>query len=69
MYTTDDLNDEDEDLEENRLSITNYLNPNARPTDPSTGSATGIPDLSVPITIWRSESPMDKGQEGKVNKN
>lgn len=69
MYMPDDLNDEDEDMEENRLSITNHLSPSARPTDPNTGSATGVPDLSAPITIWRSESPIDKCQEGKVVKN
>lgn len=68
MYMPDDLNDEDEDLEENQLSITNHLSPSARPTDPNTGSATEVPDLSAPITIWRSESPMDKCQEGKVVK-
>ncbi|XP_052053134.1 protein PROCA1 [Apodemus sylvaticus] len=68
MYMPDDLN-EDEDLEENRLSITNHLSPSARPTEPNTGSATGVPDLSAPITIWRSESPMDKCQEGKAIKN
>ncbi|XP_034361996.1 protein PROCA1 isoform X2 [Arvicanthis niloticus] len=68
MYMTDDLND-DEDLEENRLSTTNHLSPTARPTDPKSGPATGAPDLSAPITIWRSESPTDKCQEGKVIKN
>lgn len=66
-YMTDDLNDEDEDSEENQLPIKKHLSP--RLTDPSTESATGDPDLSVPITIWRSESPMGKCQEDKVIKN
>lgn len=66
---TDDLNDEEEDLEESQLSTTNHLSPAAKPTGPRSGSATGAPDSSVPITIWRSESPTDKCQEGKVIKN
>lgn len=65
MYMTDDLND----LEANQLAITNNLCSTDRPTDPnSIESTTGAPDLSAPITIWRSESPM-KCHEGKVIKN
>ncbi|XP_029402236.1 protein PROCA1 isoform X1 [Mus pahari] len=63
MYMTDD------DLEENWVSSKNHLSPSARPDDPNTGSATEVPDLSVPITIWRSESPIEKCQESKVIKN
>lgn len=62
MYMTDD------DLEENWVSSKNHLSPSARPTDPNTGSATEDPDLSVPITIWRSESPIEKCQESKIIK-
>ncbi|XP_038942536.1 protein PROCA1 isoform X2 [Rattus norvegicus] len=66
MYMTDDLND----LEANQLAITNNLCSTDRPTDPnSVESTTGAPDLSAPITIWRSASPIDKCQEGKVIKN
>lgn len=62
MYMTDD------DLEENWVSRKNHLSPSARPPDPNTGSATEVPDLSVPITIWRSESPIEKCQESNVIK-
>ncbi|KAL1779089.1 PROCA1 isoform X1 [Sigmodon hispidus] len=65
---TDNLHDNEE--EEAPTPIPTQLCPTATPTDPDMGSVTGAPPSAAPtpITIWRSESPTDKSQEGKVIK-
>ncbi|CAH6785847.1 Proca1 [Phodopus roborovskii] len=59
------LNEEDEG--ETPSSIPTKC-PNAVATDPDIRPGPGAPDSAAPITIWRSESPTDKSQEGKVIK-
>ncbi|XP_040605166.1 protein PROCA1 isoform X2 [Mesocricetus auratus] len=64
---TDDLNEEDEDGE-TPPPIPTQLCPKATSTDLDIRSVPGAPDSAAPITIWRSESPTDKSQEGKAIK-
>ncbi|CAO2644354.1 Protein PROCA1 [Lemmus lemmus] len=64
VYRTDDLDEE----EEASPPISTQLCPTDIPTDPDIRPITSAPDSAAPITIWRSESPTDKSQEGKVTK-
>ncbi|XP_059127261.1 protein PROCA1 isoform X1 [Peromyscus eremicus] len=66
LHEKEDEEDEEEE-EETPPSIPTQLCPTAIPTDP-VGSVTRTPDSAAPITIWRSESPTEKSQEGKAIK-
>nr|XP_004664570.2 protein PROCA1 isoform X6 [Jaculus jaculus] len=59
----DDLNEEEEE-EESQSPILMQVAPIATPPDPDISP--GTPELAVPITIWRSDSPTEKSQGNKV---
>ncbi|XP_006891139.1 PREDICTED: protein PROCA1 [Elephantulus edwardii] len=65
----DDLNEEEE---ERKPPIPTQVGPTTKTLDTTTGAgtgtATGTPDSAAPITIWRSDSPTEKGQGNKVIK-
>ncbi|KAK7830067.1 hypothetical protein U0070_003522 [Myodes glareolus] len=72
-YRTDDLTEEEVEVEEEEeeeapFPIPTQLCPTNTPTDSDIRPVTRVPDSAAPITIWRSESPTDKSQEGKVIK-
>ncbi|XP_075847607.1 protein PROCA1 isoform X1 [Microtus pennsylvanicus] len=60
--------DPNEEEEEAPSPSPTHLCPTDIPTDPDIRAVTRAPDSAAPITIWRSESPTDKSQEGKVIK-
>ncbi|XP_018882024.1 protein PROCA1 isoform X5 [Gorilla gorilla gorilla] len=65
----DDLNEEEEEEEEeSKPPIRTQVGPATASPDLGTSMATGTPDSTAPITIWRSESPTGKGQGSKVIK-
>ncbi|XP_038182691.1 protein PROCA1 isoform X2 [Arvicola amphibius] len=58
----------EEEEEETPPPSPTQLCPTDIPTDPDIRPVTRAPDSAAPITIWRSESPTNKSQEGKVIK-
>ncbi|XP_049984600.1 protein PROCA1 isoform X1 [Alexandromys fortis] len=68
IYYTCMADDPNEEEEEAPSPSPTHLCPTDIPTDPDIRPVTRAPDSAAPITIWRSESPTDKSQEGKVIK-